>query len=97
MLLDNSRSSWIAAPDGLERKSAGAEDGSVSRLAWATITKDTRWADQTTEGYFLTYLLFLLTFFWNWTSKFKVLVRAPFLAFQPSFHYVHTWQRERGE
>ena len=41
MLLDNSRSSWIAAPDGLERKSAGAEDGSVSRLAWATITKDT--------------------------------------------------------
>ena len=56
MLLDNSRSSWIAPPDGLEQKSAGAEDGSVSHLAWATITKDTRWADQTTESYFLTVL-----------------------------------------
>ena len=39
MLLDNSRSSWIAPPDGLEQKSAGAEDGSVSHLAWATITQ----------------------------------------------------------
>lgn len=55
MLLDNSRSSWIAPPGGLEQKSAGAEDGSVSHLAWATITKDTRWADQT-ESYFLTVL-----------------------------------------
>ena len=28
----------------------------MSHLAWATITKDTPWADQTTEGYFLTVL-----------------------------------------
>ena len=56
MLLDNSRSSWVAPPDGLEQRSAGAEDGSVSHLAWATITKDTCWADQTTERYFLTVL-----------------------------------------
>lgn len=33
-----------------------AEDSSVSHLAWAIITKDTCWADQITESYFLTVL-----------------------------------------
>ena len=89
MLLDNSRSSWIAPPDGLEQKSAGVrEDGSMSHSAWAAVTKNHKLGGSSNRK--------LLSYSsGGWKSKFKVLVLAPFLAFRPPFHCVHTRQRDR--